>query len=412
MAPRRALGGSRMGAEKTISARCDNAIALLLAGGSGKRLQPLTLRRTKPLMPFGGVLRLIDVTLENCLRSGLRRVALLTQGKSEAIYAHVGNAWKSRLSLLSDQGGETDASNKGTADAVGRALRLVQKAGAENIFVLASDHVYRMDYRRMLQFHQDCGAAVTVGAVEMPLASASAFGVMETGSDGKVLRFVEKPVSAHALPSRPAAALVSMGIYLFSRDVLIDAIMENSVLSDSHDIGGDVMPALARSGLLHAYDFRNEQDGSPRYWRDVGTLDAYYRANLDLLGSPPVFVFKGPNGEQLELAENDTEAHVERCILSRGVRIGQGADVSDCILYENAQIGRGAMVRGAIIEEGVAIPEGMKVGYDRSADIKRFTVSPGGIVVIDRTVQWDTHPARASAPGAAGYGAAELIVHG
>jgi glucose-1-phosphate adenylyltransferase len=401
-----------MGAEKTISARCDDAVALLLAGGSGKRLQPLTLRRAKPLVPFGGTFKLIDFTLENCVRSGLRRVALLTQGKAEQLHAHLSSQWRNRLSALSNPGGDTDAPNRGTADAVARALRLVEKSEAEHIFVLASDHIYRMDYRRMLQFHQSSGAGATVGAVQMPVEGASAFGVMSVGSDGKVLRFEEKPRNLSTAPAQGATALVSMGIYLFSHDVLVDAIMENSVLSDSHDLGRDVMPSLARSGLLYAYDFRDERDGSPRYWRDVGTLDAYHQANLDLLGSPPVFTFKGPNGEQIASAGSDAEARVQRCVLSPGVRVGAEATVADSILLENAQIGRGARVRSAIVEEGATVPEGTQVGYDRTADAKRFTVSPGGIVVIEKNVQWGMHPVRTLSEGAADFNTAELIVRG
>jgi glucose-1-phosphate adenylyltransferase len=384
-----------MGAERSITASCQKAVVLLLAGGLGTRLQPLTLKRVKPLVPYGGTLRLIDLTLDNCVKSGLRRIALLTQGHAEQVHDYVGSAWKNKICTLSDTARTGEATNKGTADAVSRALRAVDKAEADYVFIFASDHIYRMDYRRMLAFHMAHGAGATVGAVEMPLHCASSFGVLEIGADCKVRSFEEKPPNPRPLLSRPAAALVSMGIYLFSRDVLAEAILENRVLSVSHDLGCDVMPALAQSGLLHAYDFRDERSGEPRYWRDVGTLDAYYQANMDLTGSLPPFSIhpQAPQGVH-SVGKSHADAVVSRCILSSRVQIEEGAVVSDSILMTGARIGRGARVRRAIIEEGIEIPEGIEVGYSRAEDEKRFTVSPGGIAVVARTVPKEWHPAR------------------
>jgi glucose-1-phosphate adenylyltransferase len=375
-----------MEAERPVAAQCADAIALLLAGGHGDRLQPLTLRRPKPLVPFGGTHRLIDLTLGNCVQSGLTRIAILTQGETQPIHAHVSATWQNRLRMLTDAVGDTKTQNMGTADAVSRALSLVEKTGAELVFILASDHVYRMDYRPMLESHRKSGAGATVGVVEMPVACAAAFGVVEVGQDGRVRKFEEKPKAPRHLPAKPESALVSMGIYLFSQEVLVDAIMENRVLSDSHDLGHDVMPALARSGLLHAYQFKDEHSGAPRYWRDVGTIDAYYKASMDLAATPPLFEL-GPLFGRAPDAAATAAADVQRSILRTGVRVDADACVRDSILLQGARVGRDARIRGAIVEEGVEIPEGMVAGYDRAEDEKRFAVSPGGVLVIERNAQ-------------------------
>jgi glucose-1-phosphate adenylyltransferase len=322
------------------------------------------------------------------VNSELGRIVLLTQHQEESLRAYVGSAWRNEVTFASDFEACAAGPNKGTADAVYRAFPLIERENPEYILVLASDHVYTMDYRRMLDFHTNKNAAVTVGAVEVACDRASSFGVMEAAPDDRVTAFEEKPNRPQMIGTRLCVSLVSMGIYLFNRAPLVDAVRWNAIHSESsHDFGRDIMPSLCRDGLLYAYNFSRENRNGSGYWRDVGTVDDYYEANMDLLGPQPKLALRDQQWPIRKYGGQDgTERRgtVEHSILSRNVSINSRAYVGGSILFEGVRIGRGARVRRAIIEEGVEIPGGMEIGFDIAEDGKRFVISRNGIVVVPR----------------------------
>jgi glucose-1-phosphate adenylyltransferase len=401
-----------------------NVFGIVLAGGEGKRLAPLTLDRAKPAVPFGGNYRLIDFALSNLVNAGMRRIVVLTQYKSHSLDRHIAQTW--HLSpLLGNYVTPVPAQMRrgpywfsGSADAIYQNLNLLYDERPKYVAVFGADHIYRMDPRQMLEQHIETGAAVTVAALRAPLAQADQFGVVEAAADGHTITaFREKPKDAIGLADAPDQVFASMGNYLFTTEALIDAVTTDaSASSSSHDMGGNIVPMLVESGAAHVYDFsRNVVPGeSPRdhgYWRDVGTLDAFYDAHMDLVSIDPVFNLYNMDWpiltwhEPLPPAkfvfdEEDRRGHAldsmvcagvvisgataRRSILSPGVRLHSYAEVDGSILMQNVDVGRNAIVRNAIVDKNVRIAPGAQVGVDPEADRERFVVSDNGVAVIGK----------------------------
>jgi len=397
--------------------------AIVLAGGEGKRLMPLTLDRAKPAVPFGGNYRLVDFALSNLVNAGYYRIAVLTQYKSHSLDRHIATTW--RLSpLLGNYVATVPAQMRygrrwfaGSADAIFQNLNLIYDEKPHTIIVCGADHVYRMDPRQMVDVHRASGAAVTVAGLHVPVDQSSNFGIIEPGPDGRTIaRFVEKPSRARGLPDAPGEALASMGIYVFSADALIEAVtLDASDDVSKHDVGGDLIPALVERGVACVYDFNaNIIPGSTEdvhaYWRDVGTIDAYFDASMDLLSPTPAFDlanhrwpiltwnnplpparfitvegYEGTAREALVCAGVEVAGGtVRRSVLSPGVRIGPGAVVEDSVLFNDVNVAAGAVVRRAIVDKNVLVPEGARLGVDLDVDRSRFIISPDGIVVVGK----------------------------
>lgn len=401
-------------------------LAIVLAGGAGRRLHPLTAHRAKPAVPFGGKYRIIDFTLSNCLHSGIRRILVLTQYKSHSLHLHLRDAWSIFTPQLREYITPVPAQMRtgtswyaGTADAIYQNQFLLERSDAEWVLILSGDHIYRMDYAAMLRFHQELGADATVACMEVPLAEATGFGVMAVDADHRVTRFEEKPAHPEPTPGRPDHALASMGIYVFARRFLCEVLAADHEASESgHDFGHDILPRLIRHHRVYAYPFggtpgRVTQD---RYWRDVGTLDAYYEANMDLLlpqppidfyqddwpirgyerTYPPARTVPGASGRQAELINSIQAsgtvvvgATVRHSILFPNVRIAERAVVEDSLLFEGVRVGEGARLRRCIVDKHVDIPPGATVGFDLARDRERFVVSEQGVVVVPEGFRFD-----------------------
>lgn len=397
----------------------NNTIAVLLAGGIGSRLQPLTSLRAKPSVPFGGKYRIIDFTLTNCLHSGLRRILVLTQYKSHSLQKHLRDGW----SIFNPELGEyittvpaqMQRGNKwyqGTADAIHQNSNLLERSDAEYVIILSGDHIYRMDYASMLETHKSLNADATVACMKVPLKEAHHFGIMSMNASQAVVQFQEKPTNAIPDADDPEHVYASMGIYVFSKQLLLD-VLEKDSLDDnsSHDFGKDILPGLIQTHRVCAHYFGQTKGRvSPdRYWRDVGTLDSYYQANMDLLKSipsldlyqtdwpirsyqsqtPPARAVPGESGNEgifinsiLSGGTIISGANVSHSILSQNVFIDDEAHVEDSVLFDNVTVGKKAQLRNCIIDKHVQIPDGESIGYDLAKDAERFTVTEAGIVVI------------------------------
>jgi len=369
----------------------DNASVLertatfILAGGQGERLHPLTLSRPKPAVSFGGAFRIIDFTLFNCLHSGLSRVSLLTQYKSEELHRYIREGW-------SDLWGRTSARRepllclppvsgkryRGTADAIFQNVSLIQ-AGSEFVLVLSGDHIYEMDYRDLLRQHMETNADLTIAAVEYPICDASHFGVIQVDETFRITGFDEKPAIPRPLASNRSMALVSMGVYVFKRSTLLGALDVVCGSGQGADFGHDIIPALIRSVRTYAYDFRDVTQGVPRYWRDVGTIDAYYAASMDTLHAESPLKRKVPVRQSARI---DVTAQVGRSVLSPGVEVERNAMVYDSVLMPGVRVGTGAQLRRVIVEEGVHIPAGFCAGCDAEHGRNHQFVSEKGVGVI------------------------------
>lgn len=399
----------------------DQTLAVVLAGGTGTRLKPLTAERAKPAVPFGGKYRIIDFVLANCLHSGLRRVLVLTQYKSHSLQKHLRDGW----SIFNPELGEYitpvppqmrtgERWYQGTADAIYQNLYLVERSEAEAVLILSADHIYRMDYEAMLKAHKAGGADVTVAAMEVPLAEARAFGVMAVDGDDRIVGFEEKPEAPQAIPGQPDTALVSMGIYVFSSGLLLDELRrDHADEASSHDFGKDILPRLIGSNKVMAYRFGGDAGRvtPDRYWRDVGTIDAYYQANMDLLKpvppldlyqadwpirsyqaqTPPARTVPGVSGTEGIFINSIVAGgtviaggSVQHSILFPQVFIDDGAFVEDAILFQGVRVGAGARLRRCIIDKDVEVPPREQIGYDSKRDRERFTVSEQGIVVVPK----------------------------
>jgi glucose-1-phosphate adenylyltransferase len=401
-----------------------NVLAMVLAGGEGKRLAPLTLDRAKPAVPFGGNYRLIDFALSNLVNAGYRRIVVLTQYKSHSLDRHIAVTW-ALSPLLGNYVTPVPAQMRrgprwfaGSADAIYQNFNLLNDERPDYVIVFGADHIYRMDPRQMVDQHVASGAGVTVAALRAPIGLADQFGVIETGQDGRTIAaFREKPRDARGLPDAPDQVFASMGNYVFSADVLRRIVAEDAQNDGSkYDVGGDLIPMLVERGQAEVYDFSgNEVPGAtPRdagYWRDVGTLDAYWEANMDLISIDPVFNLYNRQWPILTwqeplppakfvFADEERMGHaldsmvcagvvvsggeVRRSVVSPSVRVHSHATVEDSVLMPGVDVGRGAVVKRAIVDKNVFIHPGAQIGVDRDADSERFTVSKGGIVVVGK----------------------------
>lgn len=378
--------------------------AFILAGGQGERLHPLTELRPKPAVSFGGKFRIIDFTLFNCLHSGLWRVSLLTQYKHEQLHRYIREIWSDRwrrtlrcpepLLCLPPVNGKR---YRGTADAIFQNADLV-KEGGDHVLVLSADHIYQMDYRDLLNQHITTDADLTIAAVEYPISEAGNFGVLQIDESSRVKGFEEKPEFPHPLAADPSLALVSMGVYVFKKSILLRALDAFCGSGQGFDFGHDIIPELIRSVRSDAYNFRDSTQNIPGYWRDIGTIDSYYAASMDLVQSVSPFdayancdwppqPTKHPSlklgvraGQKLPRV--DERARVGRSVLSPGVEVRENATVYDSVLMPGASVGSGAHLRRVIVEEGVHVPAGVCVGVDLEHDRRNQTVSEKGVVVI------------------------------
>jgi len=396
-----------------------HVLTLILAGGRGERLYPLTRDRAKPAVPFGGIYRIIDFTLSNAINSGLRRIYVMTQYKSLSLQRHIKEGWNilSRelnefIELVPAQQRIGDDWYLGTGDSVFQNIHLLEDERPDLVLILAGDHIYKMDYRKFINSHLARSADLTISAFELPRRDANRFGVLTVDEDGRVVSFAEKPQDPAPLPDDPETSLVSMGIYVFSRDVLIRRLVEDAKKPDSeHDFGKNIIPSMIGRDAVYAYRFVDENRKETKYWRDIGTIDAYWEANMDLVNVDPILniydrqwplrTYQSPlppaktvfsEGERMALVQDSlitggcivSGGRVRHSILSPWTRVNSYAEVSDSILMEGVQVGRHARVRRAVVDKDVIIPPGMVVGYDLESDRKRFTVSPGGIIVIPK----------------------------
>jgi glucose-1-phosphate adenylyltransferase len=397
-----------------------NVLGIVLAGGEGKRLWPLTADRAKPGVPFGGHYRLIDFVLSNLVNAGMHRICVLTQYKSHSLDRHISTTW--RLSSVLGQYITTVPAQQrlgrrwytGSADAIFQSLNLVYDERPDYIAVFGADHVYRMDPGQMISAHVESGAGVTVAGIRVPRAEAKAFGCIASDDSGKITEFLEKPSDPPHVPGDPDVTFASMGNYVFTTDALLDALRVDAEDNDSdHDMGGDIIPQLVGRGEADVYDFADNvvpgaTDRDSGYWRDVGTLDAYYEAHTDLVSVHPIFNLYNerwpirtamaplPPAKFVEggIAQDSivgagtiiSGAIVRRSVISPNVRIEAGAEVSDSVVLPGTVVRRGAVVRGAILDKNVVIPEGALVGVDLAMDRARYTVSQGGVVVLGKGV--------------------------
>jgi glucose-1-phosphate adenylyltransferase len=395
----------------------DDVLVIVLAGGVGERLSPLTKERAKPAVFFGGPYRIIDFVLSNCLNSGFRRIFIATQYKSLSLNRHIRQGW----SVVSEELGEFieiippqkrvgEHWYQGTADAVYQNLYSIVRENPRYVVVLAGDHIYKMDYRKMLQAHIDHGADVTLASIEVPIDEGRRFGIVAVDESHRVVGFQEKPAQPAALPGAPNLALASMGIYVFTMDRLVKALEEDAVEQDSHhDFGKNIIPALIGGGKVFSYQFYDENKKAAKYWRDIGTLDAYYEANMDLCHvnpefnlydpewplrtyqpqAPPakfVFAQEGRKGEALDSLISPgcivSGSSILGSILCPNVRVHSFCTIEQSILMPGVRVGRHARVRRAIIDRDVLIPRGAQIGYDLDEDRRRHTVTDDGVVVV------------------------------
>ena len=396
--------------------------AVVLAGGKGSRLEPLTRDRAKPAVPFGGAYRIIDFCLSNCLNSGLRKMLVLTQYKAMSLDRHINLGWQrffcrelgEFLDVVPPQQRIDEQWYQGTADAVYQNIYTIEKVRPSYVIILAGDHIYKMNYRRMVDYHRENNADLTVGALRVSVNDAKQFGVMEVDKNDRILGFEEKSANPRTLPNDPNVCLASMGIYVFTARFLFEQLCQDATnRQSSHDFGRDLIPSIIDTHRVFAFPFRDENRKQDAYWRDVGTLDAYYEANMDLVEvdpllnmydmrwpirsyypnyPPPKFVFSGKGDEDRRGRALDSVicqgsivsgGLVEHSILGCNVRVNSYAHVEGSILFEGVDIGRRSRIRRSIIDKGVKIPPGVEIGFDVELDRSRgFTVTESGVVVI------------------------------
>jgi glucose-1-phosphate adenylyltransferase len=410
-------------------------LTIILAGGRGTRLGPLTRDRAKPAVPFGGLYRIIDFTLSNCINSRLRRILVLTQYKNRSLDRHLSAGWSflareldEYIEVLPPQQRIDENWYKGTADAIYQNIYVIEKADPRLVLILAGDHVYKMDYGDMLQAHIERHATLTVGCIPVPRADGNQFGIMHVDDRDRVASFVEKPIEPPPMPGDPALCLASMGIYVFTARAMYEWLCQDAARQDSnHDFGRDILPLMINSSDVYAFRFRDKNRKSDSYWRDVGTFDAYYQANMDLIGvdpvfnlydrewpirtyqpqlPPPKFVFAEP-GTQGTVRRGEawdsmvcqgcilSGGHVRHSILSPGVRVNSYSVVEDSILFDRVEVGRHCRIRRAIIDKDVKIPPNTTIGYNPEQDRKRgLLVSEQGVVIIGKGETVDTTAVR------------------
>jgi len=395
-----------------------SVLGIVLAGGEGKRLMPLTADRAKPAVTFGGTYRLVDFVLSNLVNADILRICVLTQYKSHSLDRHITTTWR-MSSLLGNYVTPVPAQQRlgprwylGSADAILQSLNLIHDEQPEYVAVFGADHVYRMDPRQMLAQHIESGAGVTVAGIRVPRSESSSFGVISPGPDGQSVRgFLEKPADPPGLADDPESVFASMGNYVFTTKALIEALQRDAEEDGSvHDMGGSILPALTERGEAQLYDFGDnhvpgETARDQGYWRDVGTLDAYYDAHMDLIAERPAFnLFNrswpvytssgqlsparfnagGIAGESIISAGCLIRGQVTRSVLSPGVVVDPGAVVQGSVLHDNVKVGRGAVVRGAVLDKNVEVPPGATIGVNPERDSELYTVSGGGVIALGK----------------------------
>ncbi|MFA5388295.1 MAG: glucose-1-phosphate adenylyltransferase [Candidatus Omnitrophota bacterium] len=398
-----------------------NVLTFIMAGGKGERLFPLTKDRTKPAVPFGGIYRIIDFTLSNCINSGLRKIHVLTQYKSYSLTRHISRGWNVLNGELGEYVDAIPAQQrvdeqwyKGTADSIYQNIYAIEDEKPKYVLILAGDHVYKMNYREMLEFHKEKNAGLTVSVIEVPKEKAGEFGVCEVDKDSRVKNLIEKPRKQVEKIGGGKFVYASMGIYIFNTDILEEFLEKDAGDKESkHDFAKNIIPMMLSSGKVYAFNLKDKETDQPKYWKDVGSIDAYFEANMDLIQVvPPMNLYDkawpfrtyqaqyGPaksvwteeDTNRVGMALNSIISNgciisggkVSSSVLSPDVRINSFSEVSDSILMEGVDIGRYARVKRAIIDKNVKVPQKMEIGYNLDEDRKRFTVTDSGIVVIPK----------------------------
>jgi glucose-1-phosphate adenylyltransferase len=404
-----------------------NVLAVVLAGGKGSRLEPLTRDRSKPAVPFGGGFRIVDFALSNCLNSGLRRILVMTQYKAASLERHIELGWHFLPAELGEFVSVRPPEQRvdenwylGTADAIYQNIYTIEKVRPSHVLILSGDHIYRMDYARFIGAHIAAKADASIACLPVPVAEGSRFGVMQTDSQGRIVRFREKPRDPDVIPGRPHQCLASMGIYVFNTEFLFEQLcMDANEPGSNRDFGRDIIPSIIDTHRIMSWPFEDPETGAARYWRDVGTLDSYYQANMDLVSvqpelnlydvawpirswqpplPPPKFVFNDADATPPRVGRATDSlicagsiisgSSVDRCIISPRVRINSYATVTNSILFEGVEVGRSCKINRAIIDKGVRVPDGVSIGVDPVEDLSRgFTLSDDGIVAIARNAR-------------------------
>lgn len=400
-----------------VSRLTRNTFALILAGGRGSRLKQLTEWRSKPAVPFGGKFRIIDFPLSNCVNSGIRQVAVVTQYKSHSLIRHVQQGWSflraefgEFVELLPAQQRIKESWYTGTADAVYQNLDIIRRHDPEHILILAGDHIYKMDYGAMLAYHEQKGADMTVACLEVGLDRAKAFGVMGVNDDNRVIQFSEKPDNPKSLPNNPDAALASMGVYIFNAKFLYEQLIKDADSPDSsRDFGHDMIPSMIEKCRVFAYPFRDEKTGKQAYWRDVGTVDSFWESNLELIGITPelnlydtkwpIWTYQAQQPPAKFVFDDDERrgmavdsmvsggciisgAMVRHSLLFSNVTVHSFSHLENAVVLPNVEIGRNCRLNKVVIDKGCIVPEGTVVGENPEEDAKKYHVSPNGVVLI------------------------------
>ncbi len=393
-------------------------ITMLLAGGRGERLYPLTAPRSKPSVPFGGIYRIIDFTLSNCINGGFRRIYVLTQYKSQSLDEHLRKGWSIFNQELHEfvysvppQQRYRDRWYSGTADAIFQNINILEKHNPKYVIILSGDHIYKMDYAKMLEFHLEKEADLTISSIPVDSESAKAFGVCAVDDNYRITEFQEKSPEPREIPGRPGTCLANMGVYIFNTHALVREISRDAKRNSAHDFGKNIIPEMLENYNVYAFPYEDENKKTSGYWKDIGTLDSYYNTSMDLVSIDPEFNLYDPDwpirtymgqsppaktvwgtherrGQIIEsLIANGSIVSggtVQRSILSPQVRVNSFCHVEESIIFSNVDIGRHSRIRRAIIDKNVRIPEGTMIGYNPEEDRKHFTVSDSGIVVIPK----------------------------
>ena len=407
----------------------NNVLSVILAGGKGSRLEPLTLNRSKPAVPFGGGFRIIDFALSNCINSGLRKMLVVTQYKAASLERHIERGWNFLAAELGEfitvRPPEQRVDENwylGTADALYQNIYTIEQIAPKHVLILSGDHIYQMNYARFISDHIQSEADCSIACLPVPIDEGRRFGVMEVDSESRIVDFAEKPDFPQPMFGEPSMCLASMGIYVFRTEFLFEHLCRDANKPGSHrDFGRDIIPSIIKDHLVRAWSFCDPSTGSPAYWKDVGTLESYYEANMDLISvhpqcnlydpdwpirsfqpplPPPKFVFNDPSPEnhRVGCAVDSTVCTgsiisggtVERSILGPSVRVNSFAEIRDSILYEGVKVGRYARIRRAIIDKNVQVPEGMRIGYDADEDRRHgLTVTDSGIVAVPKNAKFD-----------------------
>jgi len=392
-------------------------MAMIMAGGRGSRLGDLTKIRAKPATPFGGKFRIIDFPLSNCVNSGIRQVFILTQYKAHSLIQHIHRGWSflkgefgEFIQILPAQQQMGEHWYKGTADCIYQNIELIREHSPEFVLVLAGDHIYKMDYGPMIAFHTENNADITVGVIQVPLHEATGFGVMTVNEEDRIIKFAEKPVNPEPVPGNPDAAMASMGIYVFNREFLLNALEADAADPDSdHDFGKNIIPKSIKKDRVFAYPFQNVQTQAQSYWRDVGTIDAYFRANLELVYvhpelnlydsqwpiwtyqeqlPPAKFILDDPG--RTGRATNSmvsggcivSGATIRQSLLFSSVTVNEGTEITQTVLLPGVTVGKRCRITRAIIDKRCEIPDGTVIGEDHAEDSRRFTVTEEGVVLV------------------------------